>query len=68
MTYEESMKRLGEIVKTLEEDKLSLDEALDLYKEGVELSVDCKKSLEAAKLRVKILSEKENDDTAEEQL
>ncbi len=65
MTYEESMKRLGEIVKALEEDKLSLDEALDLYKEGVELSVDCKKSLESAKLRVKMLSEKESENDTE---
>lgn len=57
MTFEESMKRMDEIVKALEGDKLSLDEALDLYKEGVELSVDCKKSLENAKLQVKVLSD-----------
>ena len=57
MTFEESMKRMVEIVKALEGDKLSLDEALDLYKEGVELSVDCKQSLEIAKLQVKVLSD-----------
>ncbi len=57
MTFEESMKRMDEIVKALEGDKLSLDEALDLYKEGVELSVDCKKSLENAKLQVKVPSD-----------
>lgn len=60
MTFEESMKRLDEIVKALEGDKLSLDEALDLYKEGVELSVDCKKSLENAKLQVNVLSEEKS--------
>lgn len=66
MTFESSMKRLDEIVKALEGDSLSLDEALDLYKEGVELSVDCKKSLENAKLQVKTLAVNENThDTAE---
>ena len=50
------MKRLDEIVKALEGDNLSLDESLDLYKEGVELSVDCKKSLENAKLQIKTLT------------
>ena len=57
MTFEDSIKRLDEIVKAMEEDKLSLDDALDLYKEGVELSVECKKSLEEARLQVKNLSE-----------
>ena len=56
MTFEDSMKRLDEIVKAMEGDKLSLDRALELYKEGIELSVDCKKSLENAKLQVKTLS------------
>lgn len=59
MTFEDSMKRLDEIVRAMEGDKLPLDQALELYKEGVELSVDCKKSLENAKLQVKTLSEGE---------
>ena len=56
MTFESSMKRLDEIVKALEGDNLSLEESLDLYKEGVELSVECKKSLENAKLQVTTLA------------
>ena len=56
MKFESSMKRLDEIIKALEGQNLSLDEALDLYKEGVGLSVDCKKSLENAKLQIKTLS------------
>lgn len=62
MTFEDSMKRLDEIVKAMEGDKLPLDEALALYKEGVELSVECKKSLENAKLQVKTLSAGETDE------
>ncbi len=55
------MIRLEEIVKRLEEDKLSLDEALELYKEGVELSVSCKKQLENARLQVKTFTEEDAD-------
>lgn len=65
MTFESSMKRLDEIVKALEGDNLSLEESLDLYKEGVELSVDCKKSLENAKLQVKTLAMNNTSDETE---
>lgn len=62
MTFEEKMQRLNEIVSLLENDKLSLDKALDLYKEGVELSVDCKKIIETAKLTVKTMNGEFNDE------
>ncbi|MBR6045800.1 MAG: exodeoxyribonuclease VII small subunit [Ruminococcus sp.] len=57
MKYEQSVERLKEIVSKLEDGGLPLDEALDLYKEGVALTVDCKKQLENAKLQVKTASE-----------
>ncbi|MBP1537744.1 MAG: exodeoxyribonuclease VII small subunit [Ruminococcus sp.] len=52
MSFEKDLSRLNEIVKKLEDADLTLDESLDLYKEGVELSVKCKKTLEQAKLTV----------------
>ncbi len=52
MNFEDKMARLNEIVKLLENDKLPLKESLDLYKEGAELSADCKKMLEDARLTV----------------
>ncbi|MGN0595297.1 MAG: exodeoxyribonuclease VII small subunit [Hominimerdicola sp.] len=62
MTFEENLARLSEIVAQLENDKLPLDKALDFYKEGINLSVECKKTLENAKLSVKALNgENEND-------
>ena len=57
MSFEKDMSRLNEIVKQLEGSELSLEQSLDLYKEGVELSVKCKKSLEQAKLTVKYMNE-----------
>lgn len=57
MSFEKDLSRLNEIVKLLEGEDLTLEQSLDLYKEGVELSVKCKKSLEDAKLTVKQMNE-----------
>ncbi|MCR5022571.1 exodeoxyribonuclease VII small subunit [Ruminococcus sp.] len=62
MTFEENLQRLDDIVRQLESDKLPLDKALDLYKEGVGLTVDSKKMLENAKLTVKNMNGDNTDD------
>lgn len=60
MTYEESLKRLEEIVAKLESGEVSLEESIELFREGSALAADCKKTLEDAKLRVKTISEEQN--------
>lgn len=62
MTFEENLTRLNDIVGQLENDKLPLEKALVLYKEGIDLSVDCKKSLESAKLSVKAMNGDNSDE------
>lgn len=62
MTFEENLTRLNDIVGQLENDKLPLEKALELYKEGIDLSVDCKKSLESAKLSVKAINGDNSDE------
>ena len=62
MTFEENLTRLNDIVVQLENDKLPLEKALELYKEGIDLSVDCKKSLESAKLSVKAMNGDNSDE------
>lgn len=62
MTFEENLTRLNDIVGQLENDKLPLEKALALYKEGIGLSVDCKKSLESAKLSVKAMNGDNSDE------
>lgn len=62
MTFEENLTRLNDIVGQLENDKLPLVKALELYKEGIDLSVDCKKSLESAKLSVKAMNGDNSDE------
>lgn len=57
ITYEAAIKRLEEIVTTLENGELPLDKSLKLYEEATELSIFCKKYLDEAEGKLTILSE-----------
>jgi exodeoxyribonuclease VII small subunit len=54
--FEQSLKRLEEIVETLEEGSVTLDAVLVMYEEGVQLSKDCLAQLHQAELKLKRLS------------
>lgn len=49
MTFEELLKELNNTVELLESGKLSLEESVKVYQRGMELSIECKRRLEAAK-------------------
>lgn len=53
MMIEKDIKSLDELVKKMESDELPLEEALDLFKKGIELVKQCSSTLEKAELRVK---------------
>ena len=55
-SFEESLKRLEKIVESLEQGKVTLDEAVDLYEEGIRLSKLCGEKLKSAELRIKKLT------------
>lgn len=52
MTFEQSMARLGEIVKSLEKGDSPLNESLALFEEGTGLVAACQKALEEAEQKV----------------
>ncbi len=54
-TFEAAIKRLGEIVQTLERGDLPLEESLRLFEEGVKLSRVSQDRLDAAEKRVEQL-------------
>lgn len=54
-SFEESMARLEEIVEQLEQEEVSLDAAVKLYKEGMTLSADCKGQLAVAEGEIVLL-------------
>ena len=51
MTFEASMQRLEQIVRTMERGDAPLEESLKLFQEGTELVRSCGKLLEEAELR-----------------
>jgi len=55
--FEESMKRLEEIVRELETADLPLEESMARFEEGVKLGKVCKELLEKAEERIKLLVE-----------
>ncbi|MBI5475023.1 MAG: exodeoxyribonuclease VII small subunit [Ignavibacteriae bacterium] len=55
-TFEQSLRRLEQIVDELEQGTVPLDEALKMYEEGLELSKTCVARLSQAEMRVKKLS------------
>lgn len=55
-TFEESMSRLEEIVRTLESGSVTLDESLKLYEEGIALVRTCSLKLDDAEKKIKLLN------------
>jgi exodeoxyribonuclease VII small subunit len=53
--YEDSLKRLEEIVQRLESGQMTLDESLRLFEEGTMLIKVCQSRLTAAELRIEKL-------------
>ena len=64
MKFEEAMKELETIVEKMESGMLSIDESLQMFSRGIELSKECKKQLEEAKGKISIL-EKQMDGSLE---
>lgn len=63
LNFEESLKRLQEIVLKLESDSIELDQALDLFKEGIDLTKVCQAKLtDVEKQIVKIVKDQEISD------
>ncbi len=48
-SFEDLINELSKIVNDLESGQLTLEESVEKYKKGMELSLECKKRLEEAK-------------------
>lgn len=55
--YEDSVKRLEQIVSLLESGDCSLDESMKLFEEGTKLVASCNASLDKAQTKIKDLTE-----------
>ena len=54
-SFESDLKKLQDILEDIESDKLSLEQSIEKYKEGMELSKKCQKALDDAKQIIKVL-------------
>ena len=52
MIFEESLKKLEQVLEELQKNDLSLEKSLELYDEGKKLLEICQKQLDEAKLKI----------------
>ena len=55
--FEEDLKKLQSILDDIESDKLTLEDSIQKYKEGMELSKKCQDALDEAKQVIKVLED-----------
>ena len=65
-SFEKDLKRLEEISDLLESDEVGLEDAINLYEEGVELSKNCITALQKAELKITELKKKIDKLSSEE--
>ena len=64
-TFEEAMSELEEVVAKLEKGELSLDDSINVFQKGIELSKFCSKKLDEVEKKISLLIEDENGDIKE---
>ncbi|MGN0666336.1 MAG: exodeoxyribonuclease VII small subunit [Huintestinicola sp.] len=52
MSFETSVRKIDDIINKLSEGEIPLDEAIELYKQGADEIISCKKELDNAKLKI----------------
>lgn len=57
MSFEEALARLEEIVGEMDSGKAELDKLLELFEEGTTLVRKCKKELDNAEKKIKLVTE-----------
>ena len=61
-SFEDAMKRLSEIVETLEAGEETLEASMKLFEEGAKLSAECYQALEQAEQKITELQDVEGQD------
>ena len=62
LTFEQAMERLEKIVAEIEEGKVSLEESIQRYAEGIELIKQCRGILDTAEQKIQLLAKGEGQD------
>ena len=59
LSFEQALARLEQIVSQIEEGKVSLEDSIDRYAEGIKLIQQCRAILESAEKKIQLLSQGE---------
>ena len=62
LNLDETMQKLNEISKKIENKNISIDQMIDLYEEGTKLALVCKKKIKEVESRMITLSDLMKDD------
>ncbi len=65
--FEESVSRLEEIVRALENGNVTLDESIKLYEEGIALVRNCNGKLDSAEKKIRILTQTADGELSEKE-
>ena len=60
MSFEESIKKLEEIIKELEDENVSLEESMEKFEMGIKLSSNCLRKLNEAEGKIEELTRSED--------
>ena len=66
VSFEDAMNNLEEIVAELEKGELSLEQSVEKFKKGMEISNYCNDMLDSAEKSIKVLLKDQNGDIEEE--
>ena len=62
--FEKSLDELEQLVRRMEQGELTLDESLQAYERGVALYRNCQAALDQAELRVRLLTDPDDPESA----
>lgn len=68
ISFEMGIERLEQIVNDLDQNKIPLEQALDLFQEGIGLVKHCNNLLDSAEAKVKVLLEDTDEELVIEKL
>ena len=68
MSFEESIKKLEEIVRELEDENISLEESMEKFELGIKLSSNCLKKLNEAEGKIEELTRSEDGELVTKEL
>jgi exodeoxyribonuclease VII small subunit len=68
LSFEKALAELEDIVKRLEKGELTLDESIECFRRGVELTKYCNKRLDEAERSITVLVEGENGRISEKDM